>query len=559
MLVQRSVVDRWYQRDSWVFRHFSYLFKNPLWNKNIPNGFSVCPYFWLAMFSMIVLRPTIGFITNVLVPLIGLGGAPLKWLDRWIATKAGAPKNMGTGFGFLLGILGVVLLSIVGWLGMSAWSLYASLATLGTTGQFIFWLFGSGLATLAGVGGYIAKNEDNPDRCRAEIYLYVWLGLAAILCPIFAWADVANIFAGLWGSIVGCVAAVGWAIKTSALWCVGAVWAAVKFLANCLWSAVSYTPFKSLFAPWWVYVGLAGWLSNKLATRFLMGDYVGAAPDGRINSYQGVTTASEQQRDWEASNRRSWLSLLQRCFDSKGGLEMLAESTAHICWADVRRTTNMPEVPPSSWSLPQLERTCGSLSSQIRDRLVEIKFSRLLDRLQRHICWVSFADILLLKRVKYAEDRLEQVITNYIDGLPADSGQREAADLMLELRCSHNWPSFLQPGVMELFDTTTWQRFFQTIYNLDYKTGIREAEQARKKRERGGFIARLFGGADRAQAVCQRVTGSVSKSLSNANELVREGGRQCWTFVVYLWTLAKAKKQGACPYIQFSDPPVAKK
>lgn len=45
MLIKKSIVEQWYQRDSWVYKNFSYLFSNPLWTNPIPNGFSVCPYF----------------------------------------------------------------------------------------------------------------------------------------------------------------------------------------------------------------------------------------------------------------------------------------------------------------------------------------------------------------------------------------------------------------------------------------------------------------------------------------------------------------------------------
>ena len=57
MLVKQSIVEKWYQRDSWVYKNFAYLFQNPLWNKAIPGGFSVCPYFWLNLFSFFIFAP----------------------------------------------------------------------------------------------------------------------------------------------------------------------------------------------------------------------------------------------------------------------------------------------------------------------------------------------------------------------------------------------------------------------------------------------------------------------------------------------------------------------
>jgi hypothetical protein len=58
MLVPENIVKKWYLTDSWVYKNFAYLFQNPLWNKRIPQGRSVCPYFWSALFSLLVLHPS---------------------------------------------------------------------------------------------------------------------------------------------------------------------------------------------------------------------------------------------------------------------------------------------------------------------------------------------------------------------------------------------------------------------------------------------------------------------------------------------------------------------
>jgi len=59
MLVSSNIVNRWYQKDHWIYKQFSFLFNNPLYQKKIPGGFSVCPYFWLSLFSFFIGRPTI--------------------------------------------------------------------------------------------------------------------------------------------------------------------------------------------------------------------------------------------------------------------------------------------------------------------------------------------------------------------------------------------------------------------------------------------------------------------------------------------------------------------
>ncbi|NBQ70479.1 MAG: hypothetical protein EBU46_17265, partial [Nitrosomonadaceae bacterium] len=497
MLVQRSVVDRWYQRDSWVYRHFSYLFKNPLWSKSIPAGFSVCPYFWLAMFSMLVFRPTVGFITNVLVPLITLGGAPLKWIDRWIADRIGAPKDtVGLGLLGLVtgGLVLFVLAAAAGWL----FNLYTTLAILGTTGQFIFWLFGSGLATVAGVSGYIIKEENNPERCRAEVYLYVWLGLAAVLCPIFAWSDVAGIFAGLSGWVVEAVTAIGWALKISVLWLLGAIWAAVKFLGICGWSAIAYTPVKSLLVPWWVYIGAAGWLANLLATRWLNSrsyDQGYQPPAGT------AIDPAEEQRIWRANNRWAWARLIGSCFDGKDTRRVLADWLAYRCAEWEAWKTVLPEIPPSSWCGDHRESTIEGLSYQLVDRLVEQKFASLLDELQNYACIQSFKDWALMRNITDGVAKFERISEQQFKQLQlSETAQELISRVHIELACAGTGSCLVTPPTFnQLFDNKDWVQLFQSCYNQTYKQAIRNAERERVKRARGGLVARLFGGAEPAR------------------------------------------------------------
>lgn len=61
-LVPLNVVKTWYRKESLVYKNFAYLFQNQLWCKTIPNGFSLCPYFWLSLFSLFIVRPFIGLV-----------------------------------------------------------------------------------------------------------------------------------------------------------------------------------------------------------------------------------------------------------------------------------------------------------------------------------------------------------------------------------------------------------------------------------------------------------------------------------------------------------------
>lgn len=59
MFVSEEFLNSWFRTDSWIYKHFAYLFQNPLWNRKVPKGFSVCPFFHMSMFSMCILRPLI--------------------------------------------------------------------------------------------------------------------------------------------------------------------------------------------------------------------------------------------------------------------------------------------------------------------------------------------------------------------------------------------------------------------------------------------------------------------------------------------------------------------
>ena len=89
-LVSLNTVNRWYRKDSWVYKNFAYLFQNALWQKRVPSGFSLCPYFWLALFSMTFFRLFIG-----LCLLTGWTlGNGLKYVGRFYR-----PRLEALGFG----------------------------------------------------------------------------------------------------------------------------------------------------------------------------------------------------------------------------------------------------------------------------------------------------------------------------------------------------------------------------------------------------------------------------------------------------------------------------
>jgi hypothetical protein len=130
-LVSKSIIERWYRTDSWVYRNFSFWFKNPLWDKRVPQGFSLCPYFWLSIFSLFVLRPIVGVVLGfkMLYTMLHLTQL-IEWSDSLVySITCGGPissarKPMTTGGPTLaaLALLTVITL-VVGCIGFCGYHL----------------------------------------------------------------------------------------------------------------------------------------------------------------------------------------------------------------------------------------------------------------------------------------------------------------------------------------------------------------------------------------------------------------------------------------------------
>ena len=84
MLIPEHIVEQWYVKTHPIYKSFAFIFQNPLWQKRVPQGFSVCPYFWMSVLSFLLLRPMVYAITGIALPLIKLGGKPAKSVDRWL-------------------------------------------------------------------------------------------------------------------------------------------------------------------------------------------------------------------------------------------------------------------------------------------------------------------------------------------------------------------------------------------------------------------------------------------------------------------------------------------
>ena len=70
-LINEETMDKWFEKDHIIYKNFEYIFKNPLWDKKVPSGFSLCPYFWLSwIVGFLILRIlTVPILVTLSIPL----------------------------------------------------------------------------------------------------------------------------------------------------------------------------------------------------------------------------------------------------------------------------------------------------------------------------------------------------------------------------------------------------------------------------------------------------------------------------------------------------------
>lgn len=98
-LVPTSVISHWFRKDSAVYRSFAFLFVNPLWQKPVPRGFSLCPYWWMAVLSFVLVRPAIYVLVGLRALIKGLHLERVIAATDWVAERLlpglGASKPFG--------------------------------------------------------------------------------------------------------------------------------------------------------------------------------------------------------------------------------------------------------------------------------------------------------------------------------------------------------------------------------------------------------------------------------------------------------------------------------
>lgn len=250
-LVPAPIYTAWFSRKSWVYRNYAFLFTNPLWQKRVPNGASLCPMFWSALFALFVLRPLVYLTLGLRGLARGLGLVKLlKTTDALFGALFGDLHALG-----LTTAMGLCVTSLAGMLlfvgGSLAFEGLAEAAAAGYLSPFIALLASFFTAFTCGVYASAHKNDTN--RCRVEIYTHVVLGLSLL--------TVAVLHPGLLGTVL-----ITWPVAV-ALWLGGALltllgWIVSGFLGLFI-SALSGSPLVLWALAAATGLSLYGWFNSR--------------------------------------------------------------------------------------------------------------------------------------------------------------------------------------------------------------------------------------------------------------------------------------------------------
>lgn len=495
MLVKRSIVEKWYQRDSWVYRQFSYLFKNPLWSKRIPSGFSVCPYFWLSLFSFFIFRPcVVAPVRYVFSPLIRGSGKPAKCLDtqankilrkiRWIGDTDLSPGSAV--FSFLTLFLMVVFLGagllvpgikIVD-LGKYLYAQYDG----NNLGIFSYWssISFAGLFGVIGLHKAFTKTE-----CKTLYYMFVWLAVFIIGSFVFIPHDVFNglsvIGLGLWMTLKFLGFVLG----------VFIAWASVNIFIGLKWLFL-FRPIYFLPLPWWSYVvifTLIGYIASYAFTAY-------------------DTRASETPAGI-LKFRNAWLGIFSRILYASDSFKN----------GDVFQNLFMDE---------DFIKACCVMRQSLYDSAFEIMFKEQLDILQNDYPRLKVGGwkAILENNGLYVWDWFSE-LNKQLEHVPKE-------------RIIFDTTKFMDALCEAIKDPTIRQELdhMAKYYRDNTKTAIRRRE------------ARLNSWHHKA---CLKATTAIASFVNNVGRGIGAILGNIVVFIAYMWMLAKAKKKGVCPYFQFTD------
>lgn len=501
MLIKQSIVEKWYQRDSWVYKNFAYLFQNPLWDKDIPNGFSVCPYFWLNLFSFFIFRPFfVAPIKYLIIPIIKAIGKPAHVVDEWLynqLVKVGfCPPRYQTGIGILMGTIVTIcvagIASLLSVLGYKTYHYYNSLDGVYTS-LYWFWTVASLVPVFIGMA--IHKIKSTTD-CKPGYYFVGWLVLFIVSLFVFIPTQTLH---GLSVAFFATTHGIGYFI--SACW-TGTIYGlgiAFSFLWETFKTIFSWKPLAILMLPWWGFilvVTLIGWVIDKMLTW----------QDNR--TIQSLRQENPDQL--YVRFRQAWLDLFVRIL------------LQHKRWKNGEAIEDEFDYYTA--------KAVNAMKYTLLRRAFEEMWWTELDTLQKNYPLIRNMGWKAISNAGSTDLRFESLKLNLED--------KALSDLFPTMNVNN-----LINTLQTIARKDTEVKKLAEQYRMDYEWRAKQKE-ARKT----GW----------AHTTCIKVTHAIADGFHAVVHGIWDF--ICWvcsnigTFFAYMWMLAKAKKQGACPYFRFTDP-----
>jgi len=518
MLVPENIVRQWYHKNSWVYRNFEYLFKNALWSKQVPEGFSVCPYFWLSLFSFFVFRPIVTAWSRALSPLfyntIGRPFASLDlfalrllhrvvFSDRSELDDDSIKKGMrGMGVAFFAAVLGVAILIVYGLSKLYLWYTYDVVES--TLYIVEFWSVAGGIILAIGAGMHaLNRRRKGLTRCRTEAYLYVWAVLVLVALCIFAPTEMKGLVLNLAAGFVFVLKAIGGWLVTVFRGSVWGLWIVLVFVGHYLYIGFSYAPL-GLPIPWWLYA---------VAAVLLLSSY-GWIVERWIQKYEQHMDTQELR----AYNRQRWVDFMSNLIWKDH-------------WVDLASSDNNED----------RRKAFRMMAPQIIRRATETYWKDQLDVLQECSPFYTKLQLKALKESKSVQLRVDMAWQD----IPVDSVRVRLTSWVFH-------EDQLVNAIAQAKRDAALQRQFE-------EATTRFAAMRRRAEER------LKRAADSPwHKACMATTTAILSVVKWFGRQIAQGAgavaygavwavKQFGIFVVYMWMLIKAKKQKACPYFRFED------
>lgn len=499
MLVKESIVKSWYQRNSWVYQQFSYLFQNPLWDKDVPNGFSVCPYFWLSLFSFFIFRPLVVIpIFYIIRPLIKLGGRPLYLIDRGIGnlfnkvfSKSKPCDNAGSGT-LLLVIISISVSAaalIIYYLGNAIIHLYSTLQ-YETLGRFIFWVTSIFIGMLLTI---VLHKKITQSECKTMNYLYVYIVGVILAAALFIPTEALSMLNSFYmGVCTNCA----W-LWNQACNILEGVWYGIVVLFELLWSAFLWQPVKALLLPWWGYLiasGIAVYGFDKLI-------------DIRTLKQIEQLKTKTDRKSFNTICRNRWKEIIYSVLTSNKYYR-----SAKLFDGLIYRNPNEEAFSVHTFNLAFTAFLIHH--KEITLRAIEKYWRKDLNTLEKTYPIINF-------KIKPSEECVEEILSAF---------------------CK-------KAGINELeMDEWAFIACLNDIYRLpEIQTLIFKTIDDLKKSESEALKSKELKKQSWSHQMCLKWTTTIGNVVSGI-------GKNIGVFCVYIWMLIKAKKQGACPYFRFEDP-----